>query len=78
MKKRTLAKLAIICSAIFLQFVFLGPVRNSLVIQGPADVDLITTGPYTGNYLVTDGMGSIKVISPTTHEILWQTDEPKN
>jgi WD40 repeat protein len=52
-------------------------VPNLLIVQGPAGVDKIYEGPYAGNYLVTDGYGSIKIINFTSNQIVWQTDEPK-
>jgi len=51
-------------------------IPNFLIVRGPAAVDKIDEGPYAGNYLVTDGFGSIKIINFTANQIVWQTDEP--
>ncbi|MHA1132286.1 MAG: hypothetical protein ACTSQQ_15980, partial [Candidatus Helarchaeota archaeon] len=63
--------------AILLQIIFVLWVPNYLLFLAPADVDRIESGPYAGNYLVTDGFGAtIQIIDFNTRQILWETDEP--
>ncbi len=78
MKNRTKARLGILCAAVLLQVFFLLVVPNFVMIAAPADVDRIETGPYAGNYLVTDGFGAaIKIIDFESRQVLWETDEPE-
>jgi len=61
---------------ITLPLIFVYIVPNYLPTPAPADVDRITTGPYAGNYLVTNGLGSIVILDYVHNKVLWETDEP--
>ena len=76
-RKSTVLKLIILGLIILIPYLFIFVLPPHLTLIGPQDVDKITEGPYAGHYLVTDGMGFIKIINSATHTVLWETDEPE-
>ncbi len=76
MRKQSLYKLLIFLNILILQLSFLAVGPRLVIIEGPTDVDEILNGPYAGNFLVTDGLGAVRIIDLTNREILWATEEP--
>ncbi len=76
MKKRTKIQVAILLGFFLSQMFFIFIVFRTQVVVAPSDVDKITSGDYAGNYLVTDGDSTIKIIDFEKRKVLWQTDYP--
>ncbi len=76
MKKKTIIKLMIFLNYFVLTFIFMVLVPRLLILGFPIDIDHIENGPYKGHYLVTDGIGTVKILDLSQREVLWSDDTP--
>ena len=76
MKKRTIIKIIIAILPIILNFILIPVQLNFSPIIGPTDVDEIRYGKFKGDYLISDGVGVVKIMDPYTRQILWKNNCP--
>ncbi|MHA1750811.1 MAG: hypothetical protein ACTSWR_08445 [Candidatus Helarchaeota archaeon] len=76
MKKRTIIKIIIAILPIILNFILIPVQFNFSPIIGPTDVDEIRYGKFKGDYLISDGVGVVKIMDPYTRQILWKNNCP--
>ncbi len=75
-KKKALIQFIMVIGLISLIPLFYFVVPTYLPAPAPTDIDKIREGQYNGNYLVTDGRGSVAIMDLVTNTLLWETKEP--